>query len=792
MNPTLFCSKIIGAPTPETRLIKLFGVDKTLEVIWIKQADAKPDLDFAIRPFFKPLQIVVEGTPRWVLIDAGTKGTFSDAAESSAAWRDRFFNEKEILRSVQLTSALWNFREDLPPERKEAILSQARIIADKEPEIPYAQFLMRHDKEGAKAQELLKFTKEACSAWNSLALPLAEALWKSPLDLSDRSLAAAALSIAMNFLRRNPVEEKVALARLLLNAKMPLNSGVTTALGIVSYLSNVRSLDEKVAWAKAIVESGMNLKESKAIKNALLIVSGSLSGKSLEETMKWAQALLKSRLPQHIVQCAVNLEPSCSVEEGIRLAHFLNIRELSTVTWAYSQAKALLNGKQTFFDHLLLVADSFYSHSKLPLGVIIKAVKKAMESSNELSKIKADVDQIIKDACQMAQAKAQHILGAGSELEQLGTLFILQYGHKATGKFLSLVQEARDGFQPVENQLSLKERVEILLYIKMHRGEWERELENDPPESFFHLSRTTSELVRSLSYQKGGERIIIHFNQHQEKGDRLVGKGATTRVKEGYDLVKKEKVALGTILNIGKKSARADQQIMQQLKGEHAADSFGYINSWKSKIVNAQGDVWNKDAWVMPLYEQTLKSYLKKQNPAHADLKELACQFLQGVKEFHEKGWIHRDLKPENTFVHKGVVKIGDFGMAICKHPGLSYSPYAGTVLYMAPEIASIPSQPSLLTEEKQERISFANDVWSAGITLWHLFESTGERLFQDVSFQDYKKSAPSFSTPLWMGEVQKSSPFSQEAAVIQEMLHPDPKERHSSEEAFKRFSALS
>src|SRR3990167_5734736 len=253
----------------------------------------------------------------------------------------------------------------------------------------------------------------------------------------------------------------------------------------------------------------MNLKEPKAIRNALLIFSGSLSGKSLEETMQWAQALLKSRLPQHIVQCAVNLEPSCSVEEGIRLAHFLNLRELSTATWAYSQAKALLNGKQTFFDHLLLVADSFYSHSKLPLGVIIKAVKKAMESSNELSKIKADVDQIIKDACQMAQAKAQHILGAGSELEQLGTLFILKYGHKATGKFLSLVQEARDGFQPVENQLSLKERVEILLYIKMHRGEWERELENDPPESFFHISRTTSELVRSLSYQKGGERIII-------------------------------------------------------------------------------------------------------------------------------------------------------------------------------------------------------------------------------------------------------------------------------------------
>ncbi|CAB9514181.1 eIF-2-alpha kinase GCN2 [Seminavis robusta] len=40
------------------------------------------------------------------------------------------------------------------------------------------------------------------------------------------------------------------------------------------------------------------------------------------------------------------------------------------------------------------------------------------------------------------------------------------------------------------------------------------------------------------------------------------------------------------------------------------------------------------------------------------------AQCVQGLQHCHARGVIHRDLKPTNIFVHKGVVKLGDLGLA--------------------------------------------------------------------------------------------------------------------------------
>lgn len=40
------------------------------------------------------------------------------------------------------------------------------------------------------------------------------------------------------------------------------------------------------------------------------------------------------------------------------------------------------------------------------------------------------------------------------------------------------------------------------------------------------------------------------------------------------------------------------------------------------------------------------------------------AQCVQGLQHCHSKGVIHRDIKPHNIFVHHGVVKLGDLGLA--------------------------------------------------------------------------------------------------------------------------------
>lgn len=37
---------------------------------------------------------------------------------------------------------------------------------------------------------------------------------------------------------------------------------------------------------------------------------------------------------------------------------------------------------------------------------------------------------------------------------------------------------------------------------------------------------------------------------------------------------------------------------------------------------------------------------------------------LLALQLVHEKGMVHLDLKPDNIFVHNGLYKLGDFGLA--------------------------------------------------------------------------------------------------------------------------------
>lgn len=110
------------------------------------------------------------------------------------------------------------------------------------------------------------------------------------------------------------------------------------------------------------------------------------------------------------------------------------------------------------------------------------------------------------------------------------------------------------------------------------------------------------------------------------------------------------------------------------------------------------------------------------------------AQCVQGLAYLHSKGVIHRDVKPNNIFVHNGVVKIGDMGLAtqspriaaageLVSSSGRNDDDYStasktsqvGTFLYTAPEVA---------TGQYNEKC----DVYSLGVVLVEMFSkfSTG------------------------------------------------------------------
>jgi len=111
---------------------------------------------------------------------------------------------------------------------------------------------------------------------------------------------------------------------------------------------------------------------------------------------------------------------------------------------------------------------------------------------------------------------------------------------------------------------------------------------------------------------------------------------------------------------------------------------------------------------VMDYVEHDLKSLMEtmKEPFLAGEVKTLMIQLLRGVNHLHDNWILHRDIKASNLLLsHKGILKIGDFGLAReYGSPLKSYTPIVVTLWYRAPE---------LLLGGKEYKCAI--DLWSVG-----------------------------------------------------------------------------
>uniref|UniRef100_A0A3B3B947 cyclin-dependent kinase n=1 Tax=Oryzias melastigma TaxID=30732 RepID=A0A3B3B947_ORYME len=150
---------------------------------------------------------------------------------------------------------------------------------------------------------------------------------------------------------------------------------------------------------------------------------------------------------------------------------------------------------------------------------------------------------------------------------------------------------------------------------------------------------------------------------------------------------------------------------------------------------------------VMNYVEHDLKSLMEtmKQPFLPGEVKTLMIQLLRGVRHLHDNWILHRDLKTSNLLLsHKGILKIGDFGLAReYGSPLKPYTPIVVTLWYRSPE---------LLLGAKE--YSTAVDMWSVGCIFGELL--TQKPLFPGKSEIDQInkifKDLGSPSDKIWPG----------------------------------------
>lgn len=127
---------------------------------------------------------------------------------------------------------------------------------------------------------------------------------------------------------------------------------------------------------------------------------------------------------------------------------------------------------------------------------------------------------------------------------------------------------------------------------------------------------------------------------------------------------------------------------------------------------------------VMEFMDKDLKTMIQdlKRPLKVSEIKLLLKQLISAVNHLHNNWIIHRDIKPSNLLINRGVLKLGDFGLAReYGSPLKQYTNNVVTLWYRAPELLF-----------NTGKYSTPIDIWSIGCIFGELL--TGKPLFPGQS----------------------------------------------------------
>ena len=118
---------------------------------------------------------------------------------------------------------------------------------------------------------------------------------------------------------------------------------------------------------------------------------------------------------------------------------------------------------------------------------------------------------------------------------------------------------------------------------------------------------------------------------------------------------------------------------------------------------------------------------------SHTPASHFFLVIIAGLEYLHENDIVHRDIKPQNLLLTaNGRVKIADFGTAASfRRPGDdSITEAAGTLAFQSPE--------SVMAAKGHVFGGVANDIWSAGVTLYVFVHGRGQTKILGIYSGDF------------------------------------------------------
>jgi serine/threonine protein kinase len=183
----------------------------------------------------------------------------------------------------------------------------------------------------------------------------------------------------------------------------------------------------------------------------------------------------------------------------------------------------------------------------------------------------------------------------------------------------------------------------------------------------------------------------------------LLGKGSYAKVYYGIHNETKREIAMKK-MSFSKLQNEIKDKVIQEI---HILQRLNHPNVMKLYEYKFDGE------YLVLITEycqdRDLEHWLKKEH-THLETMDVLLQISSGMEYLHRQSIVHRDIKPANILVHKGVIKICDFGFAtVIKEQQDLFRTICGTPLYMSPEL--LFSKP----------YTVKSDIWALGILFYTL-----------------------------------------------------------------------